>query len=60
MANRLGIDLGGTKIEAIIIDDQFQVIDRKRIPTRRDEGYEAIIKRIIDLSKEMIRVGNID
>ena len=60
MANRLGIDLGGTKIEAIIIDDQFQVIDRKRIPTRRDEGYEAIIKRIIDLSKEMIGVGNID
>ena len=43
MANRLGIDLGGTKIEAIIIDDQIQVIDRKRIPTRRDEGYEAII-----------------
>ena len=43
MANRLGIDLGGTKIEAIIIDDQFQVIDRKRIPTLRDEGYEAII-----------------
>ena len=51
MKNKLGIDLGGTKIEAIIIDDQFQVIDRKRIPTLRDEGYDAIIKRIIDLSK---------
>ena len=60
MANRLGIDLGGTKIEAIIIDDQFQVIDRKRIPTLRDEGYDAIINRIIDLSKEMIGIGDID
>ena len=59
MKNKLGIDLGGTKIEAIIIDDQFQVIDRKRIPTLRDEGYDAIIKRIIDLSKEMIRIGDI-
>ena len=60
MSNRIGIDLGGTKIEAIIIDDQFQVIDRKRIPTLRDEGYDAIINRIIDLSKEMISIGDID
>ena len=60
MANRIGIDLGGTKIEAIIIDDQFQVIDRKRIPTLRDEGYDAIINRIIGLSKEMIGIGDID
>ena len=59
MKNKLGIDLGGTKIEAIIIDDQFQVIERKRIPTLRDEGYDAIIKRIIDLSKEMIGIGDI-
>ena len=60
MANRIGIDLGGTKIEAIIIDDQFQVIDRKRIPTLRDEGYDAIVNRIIELSKEMINIGDID
>ena len=60
MANRLGIDLGGTKIEAIIIDDQFQVIERKRTLTLRDEGYDAILQRIIDLSKEMIKIGNIN
>ena len=60
MANRLGIDLGGTKIEAIIIDDQFQVIERKRTLTLRDEGYDAILQRIIDLSKEMIKIGKID
>ena len=60
MANRLGIDLGGTKIEAIIIDDQFQVIERKRTLTLRDQGYDAILQRIIDLSKEMIKIGKID
>ena len=60
MANRLGIDLGGTKIEAIIIDDQFKVIERKRTLTLRDEGYDAILQRIIDLSKEMIKIGKID
>ena len=54
MSYRLGIDLGGTKIESVIIDEQFQVVKRERIPTNRDEGYEAIIKRIIALSKSMI------
>ncbi|MBT5440832.1 MAG: ROK family protein, partial [Candidatus Marinimicrobia bacterium] len=39
MGNKLGIDLGGTKIEAIIINDAFQVIERKRVATNRDEGY---------------------
>ena len=54
MSYRLGIDLGGTKIESVIIDEQFQVVKRERIPTNRDEGYEAIIERIIALSKSMI------
>ena len=47
--HKIGIDLGGTKIEAIIIDDKFQVIERKRTLTLRDEGYDAILQRIIDL-----------
>ena len=54
MSFRLGIDLGGTKIEAVIIDEQFQVVKRERVPTNRDDGYEAIIERIISLSRSMI------
>ena len=60
MSYRLGIDLGGTKIEAILIDDQFQVIERKRVPTMRDDGYSAILKRIIDLAKDMINTADVD
>ena len=37
MSYRLGIDLGGTKIEAVIIDEQFQVVKRERVPTNRDD-----------------------
>jgi fructokinase len=59
MGNKLGIDLGGTKIEAIIINDTFQVIERKRIATKRDEGYDAILKRIIDLAKELMKTSNV-
>ena len=60
MGNKLGIDLGGTKIEAIAINDAFQVIERKRVATNRDEGYDAILKRIVDLANELMKAGNIN
>jgi fructokinase len=60
MGNKLGIDLGGTKIEAVIINDAFQVVDRKRVPTNREEGYDAILGRIVKLANELIEVGNVN
>ena len=54
MTYRLGIDLGGTKIEGILIDEQFQVIKRERVPTKREEGYEAILSRIVKLARSII------
>ena len=48
MTHRLGIDLGGTKIEAIIIDEQFQVIKRERVATKREEGY-AFVTFVLDM-----------
>ena len=55
MTLRLGIDLGGTKIEGILIDEQFQVIKRERVLTRREEGYQAILSRIVKLAKSIIK-----
>ena len=55
MTYRLGIDLGGTKIEAILIDEHFQVMKRERVPTKREEGYEAILSRIVKLAKSIIK-----
>ena len=60
MGNKLGIDLGGTKIEAIVINDAFQVVERKRIATNREEGYDAILQRIVNLAKELIETGNVE
>jgi len=31
LGNKLGIDLGGTKIEAIVINDAFQVVERSAL-----------------------------
>jgi predicted NBD/HSP70 family sugar kinase len=46
-----GIDLGGTKIEGVIIQSKSnpQVISRMRIPTESEKGYEHIIRQIKNL-----------
>ena len=60
MGNKLGIDLGGTKIEAVVINDAFQVVERKRVATDREEGYDAILERIVNLANELMKIGNVN
>ncbi len=45
---RIGIDLGGTKIEAIALSDEGREIFRHRVATPAG-NYEAILKAIADL-----------
>ena len=45
---KVGIDLGGTKTEVILIDHKLNVLQRKRVPTP-NQNYEKIIKTISDL-----------
>ncbi|NOZ03164.1 MAG: ROK family protein [FCB group bacterium] len=51
--NRIGIDLGGTKIEGILLNEAGTVLKRKRIPTRREDGYAAVVDRIVALVKRL-------
>ena len=50
-----GIDLGGTKIEAVVLSDNqsAEVLCRHRISTEADEGYEHVINRIDLLINEV-------
>ena len=48
MLYKLGIDLGGTKIEAALLDEHFVVIKRKRIPTPQN-NYSQILNSILSL-----------
>ncbi|MBK6545466.1 MAG: ROK family protein [Saprospiraceae bacterium] len=58
MSNLLwGIDLGGTKIEGVAINTfpSLQIIQRMRVPTEADQGYDHIlsqIKLLIDQIRE--------
>lgn len=51
--NKIGIDLGGTKIEGILLDDSFNVVERIRILTQQEKGYKSIINSIVSLVEEL-------
>jgi fructokinase len=51
--HRIGIDFGGTKIEGIVLDPAGREIFRKRVETRREDGYERILERIRTLYDEL-------
>jgi len=50
--NKIGIDLGGTKIEGILLDSDFNELKRKRISTPQDD-YSQIIQSIKSLVTEL-------
>lgn len=53
---RIGVDLGGTKIEAVALDDTGQVVARRRRPTPRQsyaETLRAIVALVNDLELEI-------
>ena len=56
--NKIGIDLGGTKIEGILTDENYQNVTRKRIPTNQDDGYNSILRSIKNLVLELAQESN--
>jgi fructokinase len=49
---RIGIDLGGTKIEGIVLDARGEVRARLRVPTPRND-YAATLNRILEVVEEL-------
>ena len=45
---RAGVDLGGTKIEAALIDDDGSIVERHRVPTPQS-SYEDTLQAIARL-----------
>ncbi len=46
----IGIDLGGTKIEGIVLDEGLAARHRVRIPTERERGYAHILDRVAEVA----------
>jgi len=49
---RIGVDLGGTKIEAIALGDRGEELVRRRVPTPRDD-YAGTVRAVADLVFEL-------
>jgi len=53
---KIGVDLGGTKTESILLDENLIVLERKRIPTPQND-YQEIVNTIsslvLDISKNV-------
>jgi fructokinase len=50
---RLGIDLGGTKTEGIVMDAAGAILARERRPTPQADGYAAILDNIVALATDL-------
>jgi glucokinase len=66
MTNKVyaGIDLGGTKILAVIVDDNGNILNKSEVSTNAQEGSDAVIKRMIELiskcldkSQQLVSIG---
>jgi fructokinase len=51
--NRIGIDLGGTKTEAVMLDSEDRILARERVSTPQTDGYNAIIETIHTLMRQL-------
>jgi fructokinase len=58
--SKIGIDLGGTKIEGILLDNNLKEIQKKRIPTQQENGYNSIVDSIISLIEDLKSNSNDD
>jgi len=54
---RIGIDLGGTKIEGVVLGPDNKPVFRQRIATESAAGYEHIVERIALLFERLRRAA---
>lgn len=50
---RIGIDLGGTKTEGVLMNRTGEIIERVRKPTPASEGYQAILNNLVQIIAEL-------
>ncbi|MEZ4293385.1 MAG: ROK family protein [Polyangiaceae bacterium] len=60
----IGVDLGGTKTEAIVArrraTGELPVLVKRRVPTNADAGYDAILKTVTTLIAAVAKEAGID
>lgn len=61
MSHYIGIDLGGTNLRAAIADTETgEIFHQRKCPTLAAEGQQPVIRRIVQLIRELIEAGGVD
>lgn len=56
----VGVDLGGTNLSVGLIDEDNKVVDRDKTKTKAFQGGDAVIKRIVKLTKKLLDKNKLD
>jgi glucokinase len=56
----IGMDLGGTKILAAVVDDAGHIVGEAKLKTQPKEGPDAVIGRMIEVSRQAIQKAEIE
>jgi glucokinase len=56
----LGIDLGGTKIVAGLVDRDGRIISRQHSSTQASKGREIVVRRLMDVASQLLTAEGID
>jgi glucokinase len=56
----IGMDLGGTKILAAVVDQQGRILSEAKQKTKADRGPDVVIKRIAETASQAAEAGRIE
>jgi glucokinase len=57
---RVGVDLGGTKIQTVVVDDDNKVLGEARHPTPTEGGPKAVAEEIVEALREAAEAASVD
>ena len=55
MAQRIGVDVGGTNVKIALVSDEGKIIYSNSIPTRAEMGYEYTVNSMKEAIRELQR-----
>ena len=55
----LAFDIGGTEIKYAVCDENFNLTEKKSIPTNAQEGGKRIIERVVEIAKSFENIDRI-
>jgi glucokinase len=56
----IGVDLGGTNVRGALFSEDLDIQHRLKQPTRREEGGDAVVGRVVTLVQSLCETGGTD